>query len=405
MIKKYDVAIIGAGLVGSITALLLAKYDFNVLLLDAGSGVSNKYFNECGKFNQDVPPDIRMSAITLRSREILDQFGIFSAAENRFGIMKKVKAWEESGASEINLDCLLIGKQYLSNIVENNLLLEIIHNKIKALSNITRINSCKISDIYNVANQNSNSSEIETDKGNFIVSLVVGADGANSFVRKYFEYNVDTENYNHTALVANVYTEKSHNNTAYQCFFKEGPLAFLPWQDSYCSSIVWSQSQQSAEYWTNCSEKEFLAELGEKFNYKLGKVIKTGQRACFPLIRRHAENYFKSGSVLIGDAAHTIHPLAGQGLNLGIYDAYELAEVLVWAKNKNYHINADYVLNKYQLKRKGHNQQVMTMMGLFKDIYSSDSKAIGMVRNLGVNLLDNISFLKKQMARYAAGFY
>lgn len=405
--NKYDVAIVGAGLVGSIQALLLAQNDFNVLLLDLYPEPSFKYFTDNHSnagLNLDLKPDLRMSAITLKSQEILESIGAWEGIKSRRGLMEKTYVWEEEGPGDIYFDSLSIGKNYLSSIVENNLLLENITLKIKNNKNITVVRPCKIQNINFANNVSEVTLYIVDTLQKFYVNLVIGADGANSWVRDYYNYNLEINSYNHTALVTNIYTKNPHNNIAHQKFLKEGVLAFLPWYDKNCCSIVWSQSKESAEFYQNCDIDEFNAKLEKIFNNKLGKIINTDKRVIFPLIKRHVDQYYKIGSVLIGDAAHTIHPLAGQGLNLGIYDAYELSLILSQAKQKNYNIASDYILKKYQLKRRGHNQQMLDLMDLFKYIYSHDSKAIGLIRNLGVNLSNNIGLIKKQMARYAAGY-
>lgn len=396
---QYDVAIIGAGLVGSVQALLLANNGFKVLLLDLFPESDRRYLGRDNKINLDLEPDLRMSALTLKSEDILSQLEVWEQVKSRSGLMQQTHVWEQSGPGEISFDSLSIGSTHLSTIVENDFLLELVTNKIIHNSNITLHRPCRIKNIY----YHNNYSEINLEEICCTVKLVIGADGANSWVRNYFNYGCETDSYEHSALVTNVYTEKPHNNIAYQCFLQDGPLAFLPWQDTNCCSIVWSQSHEQAKSRIEYSEQEFKQELNKICSHQLGKVVKISKRASFPLIMRHVSEYYKEGSVLIGDAAHTIHPLAGQGLNLGIYDAYALAKVLISAKQKQFNISSDAILKKYQLQRRGHNQQMINLMSFFKNIYGSDNMTINVVRNLGSNLLDNFGFAKRQIAQYAAG--
>ena len=400
----YDVAIIGAGLVGSIQALMLAKQNFNVLLLDVTTQSVVKYLSSDDKVNMLLPPDLRMSAITLKNQRLLHELDIWTALEARFGLMQQAHIWDDNGPGEITFDSLKIGENNLAAIVENNLLLEIITNKIEKNTNISVLRPCQIKAIDKLPN---NKSEIILEHNNrvsnYAVSLIVGADGAQSWVRNYFKFSIEQADYNHTALVTNIYTEKPHHNIAYQVFLSEGPLALLPWYERNCCSIVWSQSKAQAEYLQQCNTETFLYELSRNTNYKLGNIIDCQQRVTFPLKMLHVREYYKKGVVLIGDAAHSIHPLAGQGLNLGIYDAYELTQTLAWAQRKNYSISHDSVLKKFQLRRKGHNQQVIDLMSAFKNIYSSDAQLPSLIRNLGMNVLDNTSFIKKRIMLYAAG--
>lgn len=396
----YDIAIVGGGIVGSLAALLLAECDFRVLLIDASPESSSNYFDRDNKLDLQCAPDLRMSALTLKSEEILEQFRAFDFISNRKGLMKKVVAFDENLTSEIVLDSLLIGKSKLASIVENNLLLEVLINKINSETNINLLKNCKINNILKIDKK----FVINTKDNEYVAGLVIGSDGGNSFIRKHFNYNLNIKGYNHKAIVCNVQTEKPHINTAYQCFLNDGPLAFLPWMQSNTCSIVWSQSPEQTDYWLAADESEFKLTLQKKINSRLGKVLDVSERVAFPLYERQVEQYYKEGTVLIGDAAHTIHPLAGQGLNLGIYDAYALAEVLTTAKTKQQDIASDFVLNNYELKRQGHNQQMSHLMRLLKEIHGSDSKILSMVRSLGVNVLNNIGFAKKLMAKYAAGY-
>lgn len=400
--SNYDIAIIGAGLVGSIQAILLANSGFKVLLLDLFQEQVAIYLDINNNINHNLLPDLRMSAITLKSEEILSSLGLWDTIKLRSGVMQKTKVWEECGSGEIVFDSFRIGKSHLSTIVENNLLLELVNKKIKIFDNITVKRPCEILEINS---KTDNYHEIITNQNSYVVNLIIGADGANSWVRKYFNFDCITKDYNHFALVTNVYTEKPHHNIAYQHFLKSGPLAFLPWQDPYCSSIVWSTNKEQAEHWKNCSDSDFCKGLEFYFNSRLGKVNSNLNRFVYPLIMRHAVQYYKSGIVLVGDAAHTIHPLAGQGLNLGIYDAYELNNIIKSAKKNGCNIAHDQVLHKYQLKRRGHNQQMIEVMQFFKDIYTLDYQPLNLFRSFGMNMIDNINFIKKKVMNFAAGNY
>ncbi|MBP9721845.1 MAG: FAD-dependent monooxygenase [Gammaproteobacteria bacterium] len=395
--KKFDIAIIGSGIIGSLQALLLAQSGFDVLLLDAAKSSSEKYFNN--NINLDLPPDLRMSAVTLRSEEILEQVGIIKKLQNRYGLIKNIHIWEENGPGALTFEAVSIGKNYLSKLIENNLLQEAINQSIESCNNITVIRPCII---HNIIKNN-----INIDNNIYQAELIIGADGGNSWVRDYFKFNTDIKNYDHSAIITTVYTSTPHNNTAYQQFLQDGPIAFLPFltqNNQNISSIVWSQSPNNSKYWLRCEKQVFLDKLTSFISGKLGQVLDCDERLDFPLICRHSENYYKENCVLIGDAAHTIHPLAGQGLNLGIYDAAALTEVLIWAKENNYNLNNEYVLKKYDLRRRGHNQLVMNLMDFFKKLYSYESTGIQLLRNLGMNFIDQSNFLKKTIARQAAGY-
>ena len=404
---QYDVTIVGAGLVGSIQSLLLANAGFNVLLIDALPQRNVEY-------NLDTPPDLRMSLITLRSEEILAELGITDQLAVRCGIACKMHIWDANGPGELNIDSLSIGKNYLGKLIENNFLQQLLNQKINNHHNITQVRPCQIKSITKISNnfelivdKINNSNNCNQELGRYQSKLIIGADGANSWLRSYLKFDCDLESYQQSALITTVYTKQDTNNTAYQQFLPAGPIAFLPWmrwQDKNIFSIVWSQDSKDVDYWLRCEKNKFIDKLNSLSGNQL-QIIDCDNRAAFPLIMRHVNKYSHDGCVLIGDAAHTIHPLAGQGLNLGIYDAYALTQTLIWAKSRDYLLNSNHVLNKYELARRGHNQLILNLMDFFKNIYGSDSRGLSLLRNLGMNIIDNVGVIKKAICRQAAGFY
>lgn len=422
--QKYDIAIIGSGLVGAIQSLLLAQKGFKILLLDKSDNIKHKYLDSNGKLIQDNlldNIDLRVSAITLKSEEILDSLNldlnILDVLNLRSGLMSQIYAWDDNGPNNIEFNSNLIAKDYLARVVENSLLLEILIYNIKLNNNIYLINNFDIKNIVSLNNKSIISGSLISEKLEssleYNTDLIIGADGANSWVRNYFDFDLDISSYNNHALVTNVITEKPHNNIAYQKFFSTGPIAFLPifnnlsnnsGDDYSISSIVWSTSEFEAKKLLKLSEQEFNNLIAELFDYKLGKITSSGKKAVFPLFKRHVKNYYKNNIILIGDAAHTVHPLAGQGLNMGIYDAACLAEVLFNAKNNNLNINNSRVLKQYELKRYGHNQQLLYLMDFFKNSFSSEKISVQLIRNLGMGLINNFDFAKKQICLHAAGY-
>lgn len=398
--KKYDVAIFGAGLVGGIQALLLAKAGCSVLLAEVTPEPSANTVKSIDS------PDLRVSAITLYSEDILNSLDIMRNLNDRFGIIKKIYVWDWQNKSDLLFDSTIIGRNHLCKLIENNLLLEIINNKIKTTKNIFIKRPFKFESIDYVTHHDGGYTKINGDDGDeYYARLIIGADGANSTLRNYFGFDLELQDYNHHALVTTIYTEKSHHNTAYQVFLEDGPLAFLPWQHSHCCSIVWSQSPANADYWLQISAEDFNNKLSEFCNDKIGRVIKSDMRLAFPVVMRHVKQYHKKSCVLIGDAAHTIHPLAGQGLNLGIYDAKALADCLILAKANKHEINSGFALRKYELERRGHNQQMINFMEFLKYIYSNNNRQINFFKNFGLKLINKTNVIKKQITKQAAGYF
>lgn len=221
-------------------------------------------------------------------------------------------------------------------------------------------------------------------------------------VREAAGIEIEKAPYHQKGVVCVVRSSMHHKATAWQRFLPTGPLAFLPLGDGRCS-IVWSASDEEADRLVSLDEEKFSHELEQAFEYTLGKVESVGQRAAFPLIRRHAETYIKPGLALIGDAAHTIHPLAGQGANIGILDAASLAQVLIEADLHRQSISSYATLRKFERWRRGENTLMMYSMSGFKNLFSNEQPGLMMLRNFGLNLVNNITPVKYKFVRHAMG--
>jgi 2-octaprenylphenol hydroxylase len=233
-------------------------------------------------------------------------------------------------------------------------------------------------------------------------SLLVGADGSESQVRRRAGIPSAVHGYGQQALVTNVRTEYSHEETAWQRFLPSGPLAFLPLPEDY-SSIVWSTTPVAAMDLSRMPSEEFALELGRAFDLRLGSITWVGPRATFPLRSIRAHRYVQHRVALIGDSAHTIHPLAGQGVNLGFLDAATLAEVIAEARAKGRDFGALLTLRRYERWRKSHNLSMQMAMDGLHLLFGSRFRVVRTVRNLGLQLTDAIAPVKRLIMLYAMG--
>jgi 2-octaprenylphenol hydroxylase len=231
---------------------------------------------------------------------------------------------------------------------------------------------------------------------------VVGADGARSPVREWFGMPARLHDYHQSSLVAAVRTGRPHDDTAWQRFLPGGPLAFLPMDDGW-SSIVWTMPDTEIDAVLSLEQSDFHAALGAAFDYRLGEIVESGPRESWPLRRLHAEHYVRERVALAGDAAHAIHPLAGQGVNLGLLDAAALAEVLLAARSQGRDPGSLPVLRRYERWRRGDNLIMMSAMDAFNLLFSNSQPPLRWARNLGLSMMNRANPAKDHLMRHAMG--
>ena len=396
MKKQYDVVIIGGGIVGLTLACALGSR----------SGINNRLqiavieAREPDDVHHDDDYDLRVSAISRASQQVFINLNVWENMKaRRVNAFEHMHVWDATGEGEIHFDAAELGVDALGHIVENRVTQIALLEQVRKQDNIDCLCPLPVVNIIYSAT----GSRILFENGEEISTrLLVGADGAHSRVRDAAAIGLDQAEYDQQAIVCVVKPRLHHQNTAWQRFLPDGPLAFLPLGDGRCS-IVWSTSSAQADVLLNLNDDDFSRQLEQAFDCKLGSIESVGQRAAFPLLRRHAENYVKPGLALIGDAAHTIHPLAGQGVNLGILDAVSLAQIIINADSKGYDIASLSSLRKYERWRRGENTIMMFSMSGFKNLFSNEQTELSVLRNMGLNLVNNLPPLKNKFMRHAMG--
>jgi len=389
---NYDVIIVGGGMVGSTLACSLAESNLKIAVIE-------KTIPDDLKSNDEY--DLRVSAISHSSKHVFEYLGVWAGIEKRrCCAYEKMHVWDAKGDGEVTFDAADSGVTELGHIVENRVIQLALLERIKSHNNIELISGLAVKEIIY---QPENSQVVLEDGQTLTACLLAGADGANSMVRAAADIDLDIAEYDQKGIVAVVTPEKHHNDTAWQRFLTTGPLAFLPLSNAQCS-IVWSADSQEAERLMQLGDERFSEELMHAFDGKLGVIERVSQRAAFPLIRRHAKEYIKPGLVLVGDAAHTIHPLAGQGVNLGLMDAASLAEVMLNAIRCRRNYASYQTLRKYERWRRGENQLMMFSMSGFKNLFGNEDTIMTKIRNFGLNLVQKNDMAKNILMRRAMGF-
>ncbi|QYJ81733.1 FAD-dependent oxidoreductase [Shewanella aegiceratis] len=388
--QTYDVAIIGGGMVGLATAIGLGQEGLRVVVIDAGE-------------TQAVSGEarLRVSAINKASQRLLTHLGAWAYIdESRVGPYQKMAVWDKDSLGKIGFDAHSISEQTLGSIIENDNISHALATRAGELSEITHLENHRLEKIAFGERE----AWLTLDNGdNLSAALVIGADGANSWVREQCKIPMTFWDYGHHAIVASIRTELPHNATARQVFLSDGPLAFLPLFEPNLCSIVWSVPPAKAQALLEGDKVQFERSLTAAFDGKLGMCTLESEPQAFPLRMRYARHFARHRLVLAGDAAHTIHPLAGQGVNLGFLDAAAIIETLSELKAKGKDLGDYANLRPLERWRKADALEMIAAMEGFKRLFEGSNPVKKALRDLGLNLVDNLSPVKTLFMQQAMG--
>ncbi|MBM6552136.1 UbiH/UbiF/VisC/COQ6 family ubiquinone biosynthesis hydroxylase [Marinomonas ostreistagni] len=396
MAREYDVIIVGAGMVGALTAVLTAQKGLTVALIDKHSG----------RYPLSTPPayDARVSAISALSQQLLEQAGAWQRiAQERLAPYQRMAVWDGLGDGYVDFDSRYQQPPYLGQLVENAVLCDALMKSVHD----TRGIDLYFDDSVQAQRQVERGVEIDLSSDRQLLGAVlIAADGANSKLRHDNGFDTVEWDYGHHAIVTTVEIDRSHQDTAWQAFGEEGILAFLPLPSvdgRHFVSIVWSVAPSDAEQLVALEEAAFCRRLTYAMNGAFEALSLTVPRQAIPLRQRHAKQYVQEGIALIGDAAHTIHPLAGQGANLGFADVSALVPILVKAHQRGEALGDLKTLRRYQRARMLDNIAMSASMEAFKRTFSTQQPAIVQLRNIGLKLCHQSSMIKRQLVAHAAG--
>jgi ubiquinone biosynthesis UbiH/UbiF/VisC/COQ6 family hydroxylase len=387
----HDVAVVGAGMVGAALALALAREGFDVALIESRAPSS---------WNSNDEIDLRVVALAPSSIELFGRLDVWKAITSaRVCAYRRMCVWDAVAPGELNFDSEDCGEAALGYIVENRLIQHVLW---QALQNDARVTLRCPARVNSTETDEQRRMLVLDDNTSLPARLVIAADGADSVLRDMVGIATSERDYAQRAIVANVITSQSNENTAWQRFLPSATLAFLPLSDGR-SSIVWSVAAAEADRLLALDDASFCAELGAAFDFRLGSIRTTTPRAAFPLRLRTAERYIAPRFALIGDAAHVVHPLAGQGVNLGLRDVIELTEVLVAARTAKRDFAVEATLRKFERSRRSDNLLAAHAFDAIQRTFASDFMPIAMLRGLGLSAVDRIRPLKRIFADHAAG--
>ncbi len=395
-VQDYDVIIVGGGMVGASLALALADSNLSIALIDQET-LSPEPVTPSSMY---AP---RVSALTEASINLFKNLGVWSfMTDQRTCPYSQMFVWDSEGTGAIEFSAESVSKTSIGSIVENKVIRQGILTGLKN-TNVALFEAQ--SDVR--FDLGTASARVTLSKGRALnAKLLVAADGAESRLRELAAIPSSQKDYLHHAIVTTVQTEQHHKDTAWQVFRDTGPLAFLPLPSMegkhYCS-IVWSQIPCETDKMMTLGDDAFMSALEKAFEKKLGRIEHVEPRYCFPLRQRHANAYYRNNIVLVGDAAHTIHPLAGQGVNLGLMDVAVLADELMRAVERDDNFAGQHIMARYQRRRKGHNLAMIVAMKSFQNLFAADDLAIRWLRNTGLKTVNKLPLLKELIVRQALG--
>ena len=383
-----DIVIIGGGCVGLTAALGLAQQGHDVTVIDAAEAETTLN-----------APQLRVSAISAASENIFKALGIWPRLQHqRLAPYKTMKVWDKHNFGRIEFGASQIGELRLGHIIENNNIRNALIDEAKQHQLINLKFNTQVKAIHNSDEQVLLTLEDGTP---VVAKICVAADGANSWVRKQLNTPIHFADYDHHAMVATVKTQEPHNNCARQVFLPEGPLALLPMADAHTCSIVWSSEPEKNTTLKAMSDADFNKAITAATDSELGLITVDSPRPVYPLTMRYAQKWVMGRVVFMGDAAHTIHPLAGLGMNLGLLDAASLSEQLT--KEALHSDKLTATLSHYQGWRKAEAQNYIGAMASLKELFAGSHPIKKLIRGVGLVLTDNLPIVKDKIIKHAMG--
>ncbi|SEK36369.1 2-octaprenyl-3-methyl-6-methoxy-1,4-benzoquinol hydroxylase [Colwellia chukchiensis] len=386
--NQFDCVVVGGGMVGAASALSLAELGLKVAVIE-------KYAPEA--FAAEQAFDLRVSAISLGTEQLLTQLGAWQALTQwRICPYKRLAVWERAESyTEFSADA--IQQSHLGHIVENRLLQLALWQQLQQHTNVTLM--CP----ENVKNLAQDATGVKLTLASKVIeaSLVVAADGANSMVRKLAHIGTTGWDYAQSAMLINVATQQPQQDITWQQYLPTGPLAMLPMPGQH-ACLVWYHQKAEIKRLASLSDQQLTQAVQQHFPERLGAVAVLN-KAAFSLTRRHANQYYKNRVVLVGDAAHSINPMAGQGVNLGFKDVKALQQVIAQAISDGESWHNEQVLARYQQKRRTDNLLMMTTMDALYLSFSHVSPLVKLARNAGLMLANKVPSIKNKALAYACG--
>ena len=386
-----DVLIIGAGLVGLVAAHTLSSLGYKVTIIDKSSHIKEKK-----SFN-----DTRTVAVSEGSKNFLDSLSLWSYLDRHTEAIKAINVYDRVSENKILFSNNIKNKK-LGYVIENKIFSKILINKLSDLNNIKILQNTSLENIK----LNKSFAKSYTSNKEINSKLVIAADGKNSYIRKKLGNKIFKKNYSESALVLNFFHEKKLHNTAYEIFYKTGPLAILPmrsFKNNYQSTIIWSNKNEFLVNLMHSHEEFLLNFMEEQVGEITGKIIKINSLQIFPLSAHINDTFINKRLIYIGDSAHSIHPIAGQGWNLGVNDVKNLNQVCVESKTNKIEIGSDLFCKNYNNLSYNKAFQLFQITDRLNTHFKKNGNLYRLLSGIGFKFINNNTLLKNKITKYAMG--
>ncbi|SET09193.1 FAD-dependent monooxygenase [Thorsellia anophelis] len=395
--SDFDITIVGAGMIGLSLAIALANEGFNIAIID-------KSFLTQDIYSTAEQPDIRVSSLSLGTKDFLAKIHVWEHLEKqRYTPYSKLSTWD-AHLPAVNFDSANLGYQQLGFMVENSILQSTLISLVKQKINITFFEGASVTKISSIDENEVQTIEFDcanSQKKSIYSKLIVGADGAQSSIRRLANIGTIGWQYNQSCMLITVKTNSLEKDITWQQFTPSGPKAYLPLHDNW-ASLIWYDDKVKIKQLMSLSDEQLTNEIKLAFPARIGE-IEVIDKAMFPLTRMHAKTYWKPRIALVGDAAHTINPLAGQGANLGFKDIEYLSNLIVTSHNSGKNWYSNEVLSKYNSKRIKDNLLMQSAMDAIYFSFSNKNRPIKLLRNFLFMAVEHNNLIKNFILKYAIG--
>ena len=387
---KSNINIIGGGLIGVATAYSLSKLGNNIVILEKKA-----------KFDHKKILDKRTTAISEGTKKFLEEIDAWNEIANHAEPIKKIQIIDRNQSNKIYFDNQR-RKSNLGYIVKNEFILDSLYNKLHKQKNVKIFNNISVKDVFYEGDR------IITKQNNFIINtnFLIASDGKDSSVRKIFKTPIYTKDYNKKAIVINFYHSKNHNNTAYEFFFKNGPLAILPMQknnNNFQSSIVWTNTNEFINSLLSLENKKIISILNEKIEGSIGKIKKIITKQTFPLRAHLNSKFYEKRIIYLGDSAHSFHPIAGQGWNLGMQDVESIYNLVKKYNSLGLELGDEIFCKEFQKDNFFKAYRLYQITDKVDSVFKLDNTIFNHARFSAINLIEKSKKLKNQISDFAMG--